>query len=224
MATVAFDLRHPDRVAHELGEANRVLAHEKKVPGSVIELVGQLAQELGETDARQLEAVDPYLWMELQRSALSTLAAMRQDDPRAQRRGVRIGLEQLRFVLTRLAERQPFGDDRPIEELLPWLDRVLAVPQSRKAELFGVADRTYQRWVSDSEPTRPDTDREKVVRLVARVASQLRHSLTGAGVVDWLEHPRDELDGARPIDRLGDPEATDQVLTLAAATRSPGAA
>jgi uncharacterized protein (DUF2384 family) len=62
------------------------------------------------------------------------------------------------------------------------------------------------------------------MRLIARITGQLRHSLGGAGVIDWLEYPRDELDGARPIDRLNDPTGPDRVLQLAMATRGSAAA
>ena len=34
---------------------------------------------------------------------------------------------------------------------------------------------------------RPD---ERRLRIVARIVNQLRHSLTGPGVVDWFGHPR----------------------------------
>jgi uncharacterized protein (DUF2384 family) len=224
MPTVAFDLRHPELVAHELAEANRRLAREEEVPTSILELVRELSEQISDTNTSDLEAVDPYLWIELQRAALKTLGAIQDGDPRAERRSVRIGLEQLRFLMTRLAERQPVSEDRPVKELVRWLDQVVAVPQRRKAELLGVAERTYQRWVSTSDPTAPDGDDERAVRLLARIAAQLRHSLGGAGVIDWLEHPREELDNARPIDRLQDPAGTDAVLRLAVATRGSTAA
>jgi uncharacterized protein (DUF2384 family) len=219
MSTVAFDLRHPELIAHELAEANRRLAREDEVPPSILGLVRELSEELADTDASELEAVDPYLWIELQRAALKTLGAIQEGDPREERRAVRVGLEQLRFLMTRLAERQPVAEDRPVKDVVRWLDQVIAVPQRRKAEVLGVAARTYQRWVSATDPTVPDGEEERVIRLLARIAGQLRHSLGGPGVIDWLEHPRDELDGARPIDRLQDPAGTDAVLRLAVAAR-----
>lgn len=224
MPTVAFDLRHPELIAHELAEANRRLAREEEVPASILGLVRELSEQIAETDASELEAVDPYLWIELQRAALKALGAIQEGDPRAERRAVRIGLEQLRFLMMRLTERQPAAEDRPVKELVRWLDQVVAVPQRRKAELLGVADRTYQRWVSARDSTAPEGDDERAVRLLARIAGQLRHSLGGAGVIDWLEHPRDELDGERPIDQLQDPAGTEAVLRLAVATRGSTAA
>lgn len=223
MPSVAFDLRHPELVAHELAEANRRLAREEEVPVSILELVRELSEQIADTEASELEAIDPYLWIELQRSALKTLGAIQDGDPRGERRAVRIGLEQLRFLMTRIAERQPFSEDRPAKDVMRWLDQVLGVPQRRKAELLGVAERTYQRWVS-SDSTAPEGDDERAVRLLARVAAQLRHSLGGPGVVDWLERPRDELSGQRPIDRLEDADGTEEVLRLAVSTRGSTAA
>jgi|SRR5947209_6503526 len=224
MTSVAFDLRQPDLAAHEIGEANRRLARMDEVPGSTVEFVRALGEQIADTGSSDLEGIDPYLWIELQRAALKALAAVQEGDRRAQRRAVRIGLEQLRFLLTRLAERQPVMEDRPIGDVVRWFDQVVAVQQRRKAELLGVADRTYQRWISASDPTLPDGPDERTVRLTARVVAQLRHALGGAGVIDWLEHPRDELDGARPVDRLQDPAGTEAVLGLAVATRGSTAA
>src|SRR5438093_3406237 len=98
MAAVAFDLRHPELVAHELEEANRSLARESEVRGSILELVEDLADQMSDTEASQLESVDPYLWIELQQAAMKALGAVREDDPQEQRRRVRLALEQLRFL------------------------------------------------------------------------------------------------------------------------------
>jgi uncharacterized protein (DUF2384 family) len=224
MTLVAFDLRNPELVAHELEEANRRLARESEVPPSIRSLLEVLAEQISDTSAEELEAIDPYLWIELQNAAIKALRAVQEEDPRYERRRVRVALEQLRFLLTRMAERQPVAEDRPVADVVRWLDQVLGVSQRQKAELLGVAERTYQRWISEKDPTQPGADEERVVRLIARLLNQLRHSLSGPGVVDWLEHPRDELGGVRPIEALGDPTATERILALAAATRAGVAA
>jgi hypothetical protein len=224
MTLVAFDLRNPEGAAHELGEANRRLAGEEMVPGSITELIRDLCDQIAETDTEALQAIDPYLWIELQQAALRAQQVVYTDDAADQRRRARIALEQLRFLLTRLAERRPVAEDRPIGDVVRWLDSVVPVPQRRKADLLRVGERTYQRWVSATNPTHPEADDERAVRLLARIVSQLRHSLGGRGVVDWLEHSREELDGAPPVDVLRDPEATGRLLELAVATRSSVAA
>lgn len=219
MPTVAFDLRHPELVARELGEANLKLAREHEVPASIVGLISDLSEQIAEADSADLQAIDPYLWIELQQAALKALHAAHDYDADNQRGRIRVSLEQLRFLLTRLAERQPVAEDRQINELARWLDQVLTVPQGRKAEVLGVAPRTFQRWVA-ATPTEPEPNDARALRIVARIANQLRHSLGGAGIVDWLERPRDELGGQRPADVLRDSDSAEQLLSLAVASRS----
>jgi hypothetical protein len=221
MAANTFDLQHPEAVAHELGEANRRLAQEPEAPHSVVELAADVADAISMADADELAAVDPYLWIDIQRAALRAQAATREDDDRERRRQLRLALERLRFLIARLAERAPVSEDQPIGEVIRWLDDKLgAVAQPRKAELLDVAARTYQRWLSEHEPTTPSGDDEWRIRLIARIVNQLRHSLSGPGVVEWFAHPRDDLDGHSPQDLLSSPERADVLLKAALASRS----
>jgi uncharacterized protein (DUF2384 family) len=224
MPLAAFDLRQPELIAQEAGEANRRLASEEAVPDSIHGFVHELGQQIADTEADDLESIDPYMWIELQRVALKLLGTIQEGDPRNERREVRIGLERLRFLMARLAERQPTAEDRPAKEVARWLDQAIAVPQRQKAELLGVGARTYQRWVSPTDTTAPDGQDERAVRVLARLTSQLRHALGGAGVVDWLQTPHAELDGQRPVDLLREQSGTGDVLRLALAIRGSGAA
>jgi putative toxin-antitoxin system antitoxin component (TIGR02293 family) len=224
MPAIAFDIRQPEAVAHELGEANERLAHESEVPPSIIELIGDLSDVIGEADNATVSMIDPSLWIQIQAAALRAQRAAVANDDRERRRAVRIALEQIRFLFARLSERQPVTEDRPIKEVLAWLDEKLNVPQRRKADLLGVGERTYQRWISTAETAAPEAAQEHRVRVVARVTAQLRHVLTGAGVADWFETPLEDLDDRKPLDVLGDPAATEQVLHLAVAPRSFSAA
>jgi uncharacterized protein (DUF2384 family) len=220
MPTIAFNIRQPEAVAHELGEANARLARESGVPGSIVELIEDLAATISEADTATIATIDPYLWIQIQAAALRARNAVGADDGAKQRRAVRVALEQVRFLFARLAERQPVAEDRPIKDVLAWLDEKLAVPQRRKADLLGVGERTYQRWVSPNETAAPEAEQEHRARVVARVTSQLRHVLTGPGVVDWFETSMEDLDDRKPLDVLGDPAAVEQVLHLAVAPRS----
>jgi putative toxin-antitoxin system antitoxin component (TIGR02293 family) len=224
MSAVAFDIRQPEAVAHEVGEANQRLARESDVPSSIIELINDLSDAIGEADNATVSLIDPSLWIQIQAAALRAQRAAALAEGREQRRAVRIALEQIRFLFARLAERQPVSEDRPIKDVVAWLDEKLNVPQRRKADLLGVGERTYQRWISPSETAAPEAEQEHRVRVVARVTAQLRHVLTGAGVADWLETPMEDLDDRKPLDVLGDPAATEQVLHLAVAPRSFSAA
>ena len=224
MSAIAFDIRQPEALAHEIGEANQRLARETAVPPSIIGLIGDLSDAIAEADNATVSLIDPSLWIQIQAAALRAQRAATFDDDREQRRAVRISLEQLRFLFARLAERRPVAEDQPIKDVLAWLDDKLNVPQRRKADLLGVGERTYQRWISPSETAAPEAEQEHRVRVVARVTAQLRHVLTGAGVADWFETPLTGLDDRRPLDVLGDPAATEEVLHLAVAPRSFSAA
>ena len=225
MAAIAFDLQHPDTVAHELGEANRRLSREREVPASVRDLAEDVAAAISRSENEELVAVDPYLWIDIQRAALRAQLAAREDDEDARRRALRVALEQLRFLLARLAERAPVSEERAIDEVARWLDMKLrGVSQARKAELLGVAPRTYQRWMSDHEGTTPGGDDEWRLRLVARLVNQLRHSLSGPGVVEWFARPRDDLEGLSPQDLLSAPDRAEALLSAAMASRAPVAA
>lgn len=224
MPAIAFDLRQPAAVEHELAEANRRLAREVETPAAIVGLVEDLADAIAADDEQELAVVNPWLWMRVQRSALRAQAALREEDPK-RRRQLRLTLEQLRFVFARIAERAPIGEERPANEVARWLEATLpSVSQQRKADLLRVGLRTYQRWISDRDPTLPTSEDERRLRVVARLVNQLRHSLTGPGVIEWFEHPRADLGDASPADVLHDPERLEELLAAAAASRGNVAA
>lgn len=224
MSAIAFDLREPAVFEHELAEANRRLAREAETPASIVGLVQDIADAIAGGDSEAVAAVNPWLWIRVQSAALRAQASLREDDPR-RRRQLRLALEQMRFLFARIADREPIGEDTTAAEVAGWLDRKLAsVSQPKKAELLGVSPRTYQRWISDREPARPSGEDERRLRVVARIVNQLRHSLTGPGVVDWFEHPRADLGGASPATILHDPDKLELLLAAAAASRGNVAA
>jgi hypothetical protein len=224
MPATTLDLRRPTAVAEALANANRRLAAAPDTPAAVVGLVEDLADAMAVDEEPRLAAVNPWLWIRAQRAALRAQGALRLDDPR-RRRELRLALEQLRFLFARLAEREPIGEDRPAGDVARWLERALpSVSQARKAALLRVSPRTYQRWVSDRQATTPGGEDERRLRIVARLVNQLRHGLTGPGVVEWFEHPRADLDGAAPADVLDDPDRLDGLLAAAAASRGSVAA
>lgn len=224
MSATTFDIKQPSIVAHELGEANRHLAREALTPASVVGIVENIADAIAEGDENELATVNPWLWIRVQAAALRAQAALRDEDPR-RRRQLRLALEQMRFLFARIADREPIGEDRPASEVARWLEATLpSVAQPRKASLLGVGSRTYQRWISERESTSPSGSDERRLRVVARIVNQLRHSLTGPGVIDWFEHPRADLAGARPEEVLDDPAQLESLLAAAAASRGNVAA
>jgi hypothetical protein len=221
MSAIAFDLRQPAVFERELGEANRRLARAAETPASIVGLVEEITDAIAAGESGEVATVNPWLWIRLQSAALRAQAALREDDPR-RRRQLRLALEQL---FARIADREPVGEDVAAAEVASWLDLKLAsVGQPTKAELLGVSPRTYQRWISDRESARPSGEDERRLRVVARIVNQLRHSLTGPGVVDWFEHPRADLGGATPAAILNDPAKLELLLAAAAASRGNVAA
>jgi hypothetical protein len=224
MPATAFDLRHPLAVARELGETNRRLAREAETSPMVIGLVEDVALAISEGDEHELAVVNPWLWIRVQGAALRAQAALRDEDPQRRRR-LRLALEQMRFLFARIAEREPIGEDQPAVEVARWLELTLpSVSQQQKADLLRVGVRTYQRWISDRETTTPSGEDERRLRIVARLVNQLRHSLTGPGVIEWFEHPRADLGGASPGDIVDDADRLEPLLAAAAASRGNVAA
>jgi uncharacterized protein (DUF2384 family) len=229
MATLAFDIANPEIVANELEKANRRVAREQTVPASVDSLVIDVAAAIMEiTPQDRLNAgVDPNAWIDLQRAAARAQAvAYGEEDDQKKRRALRLLIEELRFRLARLAQHEQLADERPIDEIVRWFDDTVTVSQSAKAALLGVGDRTYQRWVSASEPANPGGDEERRLRIIAWLVGDLRHTLTATGVVNWLGRPHPALGDRTPaaVIEAGDPEALAALYDLAAAARSGAAA
>jgi transcriptional regulator with XRE-family HTH domain len=220
MPAMLIDLTHPATAAREIAEANRRLARAAETPAAVVAFVEEMSAAIASTD--DLAAINPWLWIRLQAAALRAQVALSDGEPE-RRRALRLALEEIRFVLARIAEREPIGEDRPAGEVAQWLDQALAsVSQREKAELLGVSLRTYQRWVAGE--TAPAGGDEHRLRVVARLVNQLRHSLTGPGVLDWFRHPRADLGGIAPADVLDDPERLEPLIGAAAASRGHVAA
>ncbi|HEU4656132.1 MAG TPA: hypothetical protein VFR97_01340 [Capillimicrobium sp.] len=224
MTVTLLDIRDATAAAEALAEANRRLAERERTPEDLLAFVAGVADAIAADADHELASVNPWVWIAIQSAALRAQAALPKPDPE-RRRDLRVAIEQMRFLFARLAERQAIGEDRPATEVARWLDATLpGISQGQKAELLGVGPRTFQRWIAERNPTRPGGEDERRLRVVARIVNQLRHSLTGPGVVDWFAHPRADLDGQRPLDALADPTRLEALLAAAAASRGNVAA
>jgi uncharacterized protein (DUF2384 family) len=226
MAATAFDLRNPDTIVRDLAEASRQLRRSETVPGWILTLIADLADDIGNADVDDAANMSPAAWSAIQSAALRTLGAARDEDPRRQRRKMRLLVEELRFRLARLAEDEPISDARPIKEVVRWLDQTWNVPQHAKAELFEVSDRTWQRWASADETSEPSGEHDRQVRLVARLVNDLRFLLTANGVIAWLQTPQPDLRDHAPLEviRSGDLDRLQDLLGIVARARSGAAA
>jgi hypothetical protein len=226
MAATAFDIRNPDTIVQTLTEASRHLRRSETVPDWILTLVADLGEDIGNADIDQAPNISPGAWSAVQSAALRALAAAREEDPRRQRRKMRLLLEELRFRLARLAEDEPISDSRPIKDVVRWLDQTWNVPQHAKAELFDISDRTWQRWASADETSEPSGEQDRQVRLVARLVNDLRFLLTANGVIDWLQTAQPDLRDHAPLDviRSGDIDRLHGLLGIVSRARSGAAA
>jgi len=223
-AAVAPGVADAASVRDLLAEHNLALARTSEISESLKLLVEELADEVAALPSNASLRVDPYLVLAAQRALIGSLRALDLEDESAARREMRVRLEQMRQVYRDLAEGAPIYEDRPIKDVVRWVDSVVDVPQARLADVLAVSARTLQRWISHSDSAAPEGDDARRVRIVAAVVNQLRHALTGPGVVRWFEQPHPRLGGQRPVELLDDIEALGRLTGLAASTRSHTAA
>ncbi|ORB12876.1 hypothetical protein BST37_15160 [Mycobacterium noviomagense] len=200
-----------------MNDATKLLQRSTTVPNEVIHLIDSFEATLGAAAPLRLKA-DPYLTTTLWAAAFRAEKALRHDNDAQRRRDVRMSLEQFRHALRDIVENRPYNDDAPVRDVLARTADILAAPQKSLAGLIGVSVRQLQRWLAPDgpEPTAGDSAR---IRIVGQVVNQLRHSLTGPGVVAWFnrEHPALRQ---RPVDMLDDPLSYPALLDAAVATRA----
>lgn len=218
------DLSQPASAAVEIGRLNDRLATERTIPADIADAVNQIAAAVEETRIRSWEAIDPYHAVIVLHSALSAQRALEDPDSPRARDQLRVALESIRQSLAAIAEREPVSDERTPKEIVRWLAEHSEVSQERLARLLGVSSRQLQRWLSSGETAAPEGEDARRVRVVARVANQLRFVLTPAGTVAWFGWPRHDLDGRAPRDLLDDPAAEPTLTAIAGAMRSTFAA
>jgi len=216
VTTPVLDLADPAAAAAAIDALNDRLAAGPAVPADVEEAVAAVSTAVRATSLDRWTAADPYLALLVHRAVLDARAAA----DGAARDDLRIALERLSHALAALAEAEAVGDARSPKELARWLAGALEVPQRDLAALLGVDLRRFQRWISARERTAPEGEEARRVRAVARIAAQLRHAFTPAGVIAWFDWARPELGGATPRDLLGDPVRLPDLVLAAGATRS----
>lgn len=209
----------------QLGRVSEVLANSREVPEDVNAFMDQLFEAIASSETVQsLKVVDQDHVVALFRGAMgSARAAHLTSSPQEGRRIMRVAVEEMRQALRGMIEGVPVQDDQPINEVANWLINVVHAPRAKIAELIGAHPSTLRRWISAEDQLYPSGDEARRLRIVALIANQLRHSLTGLGVLRWFELPHPQLDGRKPLDLLDDPSETDRLVRLAATTRRSGA-
>lgn len=192
------------------------LAVSRHVPDDLPGVVETVFDRLPEPALAEAGGVDPYLVEALTYGVMRCYRALTLPPARA-RRELRVGLEQVRQALAYIVEEAPTQDDRPATQLATWLVATLNSPLREIAEVLGVNLRTLQRWTSgDSSPSGEEAFR---LRAVARLVNNLRHALTGEGVLLWLREPHPDLRGRPPMALLA-PATFPRLLVLASRARS----
>jgi uncharacterized protein (DUF2384 family) len=198
-----------------VNDATVTLRRSKEVPPGVAELIEGLDRYIPETPMGW--DVDPYLATSLTMGAYRSVKALRHDDVQAQRRDLRVALEQVRHALRDIVDNSWTSEDRPVGEVLESLVQMLRIPQSELAHLLGVSHRQLQRYLAQDGAT-PGPAEEARIRMVAQLANQLRHVFTAPGVPAWFEHPLPGA-GAKPIDLLADPSNFPALMAAARGAR-----
>jgi hypothetical protein len=201
----------------QVNDATKALQRSATVPEAVAQLVDSFDPALHASAPLRLQA-DPYLATVLFAAAFRAEKALRHDDPEAQRRDLRIALEQFRHALRDIVSNRPVSADAPVRDVLAYTVATLSVPQKDIAEVLGVSTRQLQRWLSKDGP-QPTGGDEARIRIVGQLANQLRHSFTGPGVVAWFyrEHPVLHM---VPVKWLDDPLRYPALVGAATAARA----
>jgi uncharacterized protein (DUF2384 family) len=223
MPAPLFERASAEELAERLDRANSLLAEDAVVPNQVAELIQELGDRADQMSSTDVGAVDPYLLVSFQRGLIGSLRALHLPDESQRRRQLRVSIERMRQALRDFVEEVPVGEAESAKEIARWLMEVLDVPVARIAELLNVSPRTYQRWLSPSAATTPHGDDALKLRVAARIANHLRHVFTGPGVVRWFDRPHPQLEGEAPILLLRHSERLNELVNLAAASRSSAA-
>ncbi|MDA8038091.1 MAG: hypothetical protein M0Z69_02825 [Actinomycetota bacterium] len=186
------------------------------VPPEVSQLVDEL-DSLLHAQAPLALGVDPYLSTELFAGALRSMKALRRDDGAAQRRDLRVALEQVRHALRDIVDGHWASEEAPVLEVLGTLVATLRAPQPELARLLGISTRQLQRWLAGNGAA-PSCHEEARVRMVAQLVNQLRHVYTAQGVPAWFEYRGPEM-GATPLELLEDPINFPELLAAARGAR-----
>jgi hypothetical protein len=194
---------------------------QESVPDEVRVLVDSLGSALPAATPYVLEA-DPLQVARFVQAAYGAEKALRRPLPSAQRRELRLPLQQMRSALVDIIEDRPVAPGRPATEVLHNLMGMVNVAPADLAFVLDVSTRELRRWLAPGARG-PSGDGESRVRLVAQLVNQLRHSFTATGVMKWFERPHPLL-GVAPIKWLDDPLRYPELLAEARRSRFAPAA
>lgn len=208
----------------QLVEANRRLARSRVVSDELQQLAKSLVEHLLQLSEDEPEDAGIFVRQVLRKGARETLEGLLADDDQLKRRHLRLGFEQMRQALNEILEDRPVHESRKPGDLARWMVQVTRVPQREVADVLGVPERTFQRWLT-KPTTRIRSEEELKLRVAAKCINQLRHGLTGRGIVNWFHHRHPDLKKT-PTKALNElernPDYEPLLVRLAASSRYSG--
>jgi uncharacterized protein (DUF2384 family) len=118
-------------------------------------------------------------------------------------------MEAIRHVMRDLLQEQPPAELLDAASVIQLLEQWLpSLPVKNLALLLGLSERALQRRRHEGQSTHR-------MQVVTRLVATLRHAWTNEGVFAWFTRPREDLEGAAPLDLLDD-AANERALILAA--------
>lgn len=210
--------------AEELEAAVRAAGVAVRTPDSdiapAVDVVKKLSALLDDLDDNDRADANPTLLGNLERGARAAALAALDGD----RRGLRLGLEQMRVSLRDLCDQRYAAPTHDLRDTAQWIDQILAdLTDSQKGALLGVTARTWHRWTA-TPGTDPGPDAAGRLRILAAVLAHLRFVYAAAGIDVWLHRPHPQLGDVAPVDVLADPLRAPDVVKVAAGERSQVAA
>lgn len=206
----------------ELDTVQRELAVAPTVPRDTAKRLWHVLGQLP-TDPASLAGLDPYLAQAFLGGAVQSLKALHETDQRAQRRQLRVAVEQLRQALRDAVADEVATSDQPAGALARWLVDTLGVPVGDVASVVGVSTRTFHRWMEDDTASPSSKDAARLA-CVAQVTNQLRHVFSGPGVIGWFTRPAGDLAGETPAALVEQPVRHPELLRAARRYRAMVAA
>jgi hypothetical protein len=210
------------RLLDRVNAANLALQRSTdRVPDEVVVLVDSLGSALP-AGAPYVTEADPHQVARFFHAAFGAEKALRRPLPSAQRRDLRLPLQQVRSALVDIIEDRPVAPGLPALEVLHNLMGMVNVPSADIAVVLDVSSRELQRWLAPGARG-PSGDDERRVRIVAQLVNHLRHPFTATGVMKWFERPHPIL-GVAPSRLLDDPLRYPELLAAARQSRFAPAA
>jgi hypothetical protein len=201
-----------NRAFEHAGELSAAVAESREILDFVVS--GVLAINAMYTEAKDAGlASSPAT--ERVSDAIRTLEAAILEAPESQsRKQISLKLENVRDALYDLMEQSHVADDQDFADIIQWLAETTdEVPRAELARVLNVDEKTLTRWLKEGRS--PGVANNFRVRAIAKLVSELGHTMTTPGLMLWLSRPKTSLGGATPVEHIEGEDELTAVLELA---------